>query len=216
MSKVLSIVGMGAGISKAVADRFAREGFTLAMIARNEGRLSLLQELYEKELIYSRYYVADAGEAESLRKAFAAIQDELGPTSVLLYNASRSKKLDILQENMESLAADFNINVGGALEAAKAVIPAMKQQGQGTILLTGGGLALHPNAEHGSLSIGKAGIRSLAYLLRQSLKGTGIKVATLTVAGFVSPQSEKHTPENIAEIFWQLYQSESPDVETVL
>jgi len=215
MNKLLTIVGMGPGISKAVADRFAKEGYSLAMIARSEERLSLFQELYEKELIYSRYYVADASDAHKLQTAIESVHRDLGPTSVLLYNASRLKKVDILQETMENLSADLKVNVGGALEAVKAVLPAMKERGSGTILLTGGGLALRPNAQYGSLSIGKAGLRSLAFQLKQTLAGTGIKVATVTVAGFVSPKSPKHTPENVAEQFWQLHQSESPPTEIV-
>lgn len=216
--KILSIVGMGPGIGQAVAERFGREGFTIAMIARNIDRLQLLQELLEKQYIPSRYYVGDAADEESLQRAFINLHGELGPTDVLLYNAAKMKKVPILQESVDSLAADFRINAGGALLAVKAVLPEMEHRGSGTILLTGGGLALQPHPDYGSLSLGKAALRSLALQLHQALRDGPVKVATLTIAGFVTPNSKTHTPQAVAEALWRLHQTPKAalDAETVL
>lgn len=216
--KILSIVGMGPGIGQAVAERFGREGFTIAMIARNIDRLQLLQELLEKQYIPARYYVGDAADEESLQRAFINLHGELGPTDVLLYNAAKMKKVPILQESADSLAADFRINAGGALLAVKAVLPEMEQRGSGTILLTGGGLALHPHPDYGSLSLGKAALRSLALQLHQALRDSPVKVATLTIAGFVTPGSQTHTPQAVAETLWRLHQTPKAalEAETVL
>ena len=63
----------------------------------------------------------------------------------------------------------------------------------GGLVLTGGGLALEPSPEYLSLSIGKAGIRTLALSLFESLKEKGIHVATVTVAALVSPGSKDAT-----------------------
>lgn len=213
-NKIISIVGMGPGISHAVAERFGREGFTIAMIARNIDRLQLLQELLEKQDIPARYYVGDAADDESLQRAFINIHGELGPTDVLLYNAAKLKKVPILEESSDSLAADFRINTGGALEAVKAVLPDMRRRDRGTLLFTGGGLALTPHPDYGSLSLGKAALRSLAFQLHQALSETPIKVATLTVAGFVSPDSATHNPAAIADVFWRLHQTPKKALET--
>lgn len=206
-SKVITIVGMGPGISQAAAERFGREGFAVGMIARNVDRLQLLQELLEKQRIVSSYYAADAADLEGLQRAFINIHGELGPTGVLLYNAAKVKKVNILEESANSLAADFRVNVGGALEAVKAVLPEMEAQGAGSILFTGGGLSLRPNPDYGSLSIGKAGLRSLALQLHSLLKEKNIKVGTVTVTGFVSVESEKHTPSAVAGKFWEMHQT---------
>jgi NADP-dependent 3-hydroxy acid dehydrogenase YdfG len=55
------------------------------------------------------------------------------------------------------------VNIGGALVAAQAVAPKMEKQNSGAILLTGDGFALAPSLDFLSISIGKAGIRALAY-----------------------------------------------------
>jgi short-subunit dehydrogenase len=79
----------------------------------------------------------------------------------------------------------------------------MNERGAGTILLTGGGYSLKPNPEYLSLSIGKAAIRALTYGLFDSLKATGIHVATVTVEALVSPGSKDAAA--VAEHFWQLH-----------
>jgi short-subunit dehydrogenase len=205
MNPLLTIVGMGPGIGQGVAEKFGAEGYTVAMIARNEEKLRSFQAELQTKGIRCEYFLADAGDAAALQQAFANIRQALGDTDVLLYNAAVLKRTNLLDETMDSLAADFNVNVGGALEAVKAVLPAMQAQGEGTILLTGGGLSLNPSPLYGSLSIGKAGIRSLAGSLFAQLKNSPIKVSTVTVAGLVRPQSERHNPTAIAGEFWKLH-----------
>jgi short-subunit dehydrogenase len=79
----------------------------------------------------------------------------------------------------------------------------MEERASGAILLTGGGLALAPNADYLSLSIGKAGIRTLAIGLFEPYRKKGIHVATVTVAALVLPESKEAAP--VAEHFWRLY-----------
>jgi len=80
----------------------------------------------------------------------------------------------------------------------------MRASGKGTILFTGGGLALHPNPQVASLSVGKAAIRNLAYSLGAELELEGIQVATVTIAGYVKPGTH-FDPDLIAETYWQLH-----------
>ena len=90
----------------------------------------------------------------------------------------------------------------------------MKDQGAGRILLTGGGLALHPNAQAASLSLGKVAIRSLAFMLAQELRGTAIRAATVTICGYIQTGSY-FDPQRIAEVFYQTSLSDKTDAEIV-
>ncbi len=80
---------------------------------------------------------------------------------------------------------DFHTNVVGAVVCAQLAAPAMRAQGHGTILFTGGGFAHEPSAPYASLSADKAALRSLTYSLAQELGGHGIHVATVTVYGLL-------------------------------
>ncbi|MDX1991324.1 MAG: SDR family NAD(P)-dependent oxidoreductase [bacterium] len=201
VDKVCVVVGAGPGIGLAVAKRFAREGYRPVLVARRVSELGN----YAAEVGSNAYTVAaDAGNPVSLREAFSEIAVRVGKPEVLVYNAAavHDGKPSILE--VDSLIADFRVNVGGALVAAQQVIGYMREAKRGTILLTGGGLALNPAPTYASLAIGKAGLRSLAYSLAGELEPDGIHVATVTVAGFVQ-KGTYFDPDSIAEVYWTLH-----------
>ncbi|MBA3471522.1 MAG: SDR family NAD(P)-dependent oxidoreductase [Herpetosiphonaceae bacterium] len=203
MSKpVCTIVGAGPGISLAVAERFAREGFQIALIAR---RAAALDE-YVRQLggsATAHGFVADAGDEQALIGAFDAIH-QLGPTAVLVYNASAGHAGSPLTLAAADLIADFKVSVVGALVATQQVVPHMQASGRGTILLTGGGLALNPYPAYAALAVGKAGIRNLSFSLAAELAPARIHVATITIDGFVQPNTPL-APDVIAEGYWRLH-----------
>lgn len=202
--KILTIVGMGPGISNSVAEKFAKEGFAIAMIARNEKRLADYKSKFDKSGIESFYSAADAGEESSLKKAFENIHNKFGMTDVLLYNVFSFREGKPMDLKYEDVIYDFKVNVAGALVSAQIVLPSMLEKKEGTILFTGGGLAIEPFPLYTSLAIGKAGIRNLSHSLYADLKPKNIHAATVIVTGFVKPDT-KYAPGLIAEEFWKLY-----------
>lgn len=215
MAKLFAIVGMGDGMGLAIARRFAREGFAIAMMARNAAKLQAFRAMLQAEGYEAHDFAADAGEEASLQSAFASIQTQLGDPEVLVYNAATPKMESVLNETMETLAIDFKINVAGALAATKAVLPAMQAKGQGTILFTGGGFAMYPSLDFGSLSLGKAGIRSLAKMLAEALEADGIRVGTITICGIVKPEDDKYNPDRVAENYWDFHSNSASESEIV-
>jgi short-subunit dehydrogenase len=210
---VCIIVGFGPGVGFGVAQAFAREGFTLALLSRDPDRhAGLLADLrgagFEAVAI-----AADAGDEASLTAAIARSERELGPTGVLIYNAVAPTFLQPTALSVEKLVADFRVNVAGALAAALAVVPGMKERGCGTILFTGGGWALQPWDGAASPSIGKAGIRSLAYTLAQELSARSIHVGTVTITGQVA-EGTHFSPAKIAEAYLQLHRQSADQFET--
>lgn len=210
--KIAVVVGVGEGIGLAVARRFGREDFRLALIARRMDALQGYVEELRQNGIDAHAFPADAGDAESLVETFVGIKANLGSPEVLVYNAvavvpGMPSALDVKQSE-----ASFRVNVSGALVAAQQVIPDMLAKKSGTILFTGGGLALNPNPNYAALAIGKAGLRSLAYSLGAELEPEGIHVATVTIAGFVQ-QGTHFDPDKIAEKYWELHTQSSGNWE---
>jgi NAD(P)-dependent dehydrogenase (short-subunit alcohol dehydrogenase family) len=82
----------------------------------------------------------------------------------------------------------------------------MQQQRRGTILFTGGGYSQWPSQAYASVSIGKAGLRSLALSLAEALQGTGIHVNTITIYDTIQEGSGKYSPARIADEFWKVHQ----------
>jgi short-subunit dehydrogenase len=204
MKKVCTIVGAGPGISMAVARRFAREGYTVVLIARRVEKLGKFMEELQHEGNGAYAYSADAADFTALTRVFREIHHQINPTDVLVYNVVAPRESSPSVLDAEKLVQDFRVNVAGALVAAQQVIPHMKAQRQGTILFTGGGLALDPHPKYASIAVGKAGIRNLSFSLAAELESAGIHVATVTIAGIVRPGTSLD-PDRIAEEYWRLH-----------
>jgi short-subunit dehydrogenase len=203
-SKVCAIVGMGSGVGAAVARRFGAEGYCVAMISRNAGKL----ERYEHELaargVTAQGFVADAGSDESILAAFNAVRTSLQPPDVLVFNASVPRVGAPSALDPEALAADLRIGVLGALIAARAVLPAMRAAGRGSLLFSGGGLAMEPVAAASSLSVQKAALRNLVFSLHQELSPAGVHAAVVTIAG-VLREGSLLDAARVADTFWTLH-----------
>lgn len=183
---------------------FSKERYTLALVARNPGKLADNAQTLASNGAIAQTFTADAGDETSLTQAFAKIQAGLGDPEVLVYNAAAFTPGKPSSLTVDRLVADFRVNVAGALVAVQQVLPAMQANGKGTILLTGGGLALSPFAAVSSLAIGKAGIRSLAFSLAQELGDSGIHVGTVTICGTVEAGTH-FDPDTIAESYLALH-----------
>lgn len=206
------IIGYGAGIGAAVARAFGREGFSLALVARDAAKLAAASTELAEQGHAAAGFAADAGDAASLTAALEAARARFGDPGVLIYNVATWRPGPVLASSADDLLADFRICVAGALVAVRLVVPAMRARGTGSILFTGGGFALFPSPVAPSLSIGKAGIRSLALMLAQELAPAGIRVGTVTVMGQVKPGT-RFDPDRIAARFVELHHGR-PDPAT--
>ena len=120
---LIAIVGMGPGVSAAVARRFGRERFEVAAIARRADALKAQTDA----LADAHGYVADAADPSSLAAALARVAADHGVPSVLVYNAAAMRYKPLAQLSADELNADLRISIGGALAAAQAVLPAMRE-----------------------------------------------------------------------------------------
>jgi len=208
MKKSILIIGAGTGLSTGIAEKFGAEGFVISLISRNAANLENIKNELSAKGIEVNYAVADAGNAEQLTAAINGLTVQSEGFDAVLYNAAVLKAKDIMEESSAILVEDFTINVANAFHSLKVTYPALRKK-KGAFLLTGGGLGVSPSADYGSLSIGKAGVRSLAFQLNERLGDEGIYVGLLTVAGFINPQSETHSPAVLAKLFWKLYTERS-------
>lgn len=202
MSIFLSI-GTGPGMGIATARRFAQEGFRVILSARNEGRVQALADGLKAEGFDAEALVVDASNTAAVAKLVAEVEEHYGPIDVLHYNAANLRKSDIAAQPTDTFVPDLAVNIGGALAATQAILPAMAKRTAGTILHTGGGFALYPSPDFLSLSIGKAGIRALVLGLFESAKAQGVHIGTVTVAANVAPDSKE--ADAVAEHFWKLH-----------
>ena len=207
--KTLLIIGAGLGISHSTAQRFAKEGFRIILAGRDQQNAAGLVDTLRQQGTEVSYHSLDATNVEQLNQLIDALEAEYGQLDVVHYNAGNVRHQTIEEQPAESFIADLNVNIAGAMVAAKRAFSFMKKRQAGTILLTGGGFALQPHPEFLSISIGKAGIRALTQGLFDAFKAENVHIATVTVAGFISPATKE--ADAVAEHLWQLHQQERAD-----
>jgi NAD(P)-dependent dehydrogenase (short-subunit alcohol dehydrogenase family) len=201
MAPLAVVVGAGPGLGLAVAERFAREGFRLALVARSPDRLDLSALPASAETLL---VAADVSDERALRDGFARIRTGAGDADVLVYNASSFVPAKPSELPYDAFLTGLRIGVGGALVAIQEVVPAMRAAGRGTILLTGSGVALKASAGSAALAAQKAALRSLAYTAADELAPHGIHVATVTIRGVLAAGTY-FDPVLVAEQYWRLH-----------
>lgn len=201
-------IGSGPGMGLATAERFAREGFRLVLASRSLEKAQALVDQLKAKGYQAEARTVDAADPAKVAALVAETESQCGAIDVLHYNAANLRQASIHSQPSDTFVNDLAVNIGGALAAVQAAAPKMQAAKKGTILLTGGGFALHPHPDYLSLSIGKAGIRALTLGLFESFKEEGIHIATVTVAMFVNPGSKE--AQDVGEQFWLLH-SQAPE-----
>jgi short-subunit dehydrogenase len=176
------------------------------MISRTEESLKGYQAELAALNITSFYAAADVSNEEELVRALGKLKEAMATVSVLQYNAVDYRMVPVMEETAATLTNGFKISVANALTAVKFLLPTLEEN-KGAVLFTGGGTALHPYAGMSSISLGKAGLRNLAFQLNEVLKEKGVYVGTLTICNMISEESATHNSTILATKFWELNES---------
>lgn len=219
MSKVIVIVGYGPGTATSVAERFGAEGFSLALVARNEERLATAVSELRARGITSFAFPADAGDPASIRAAIARVRSQMGPITVLDWNAYGGLEVGDLLAADPGVPHVFDVAVFGLLAATEEALPDLKQSESGAILVSNGGFGevsplmdqVAASQHFMGIAISSAAKHKLVGLLAARLKAEGVYVGEVMVHGTVraagSDDSNSIDPSIIAQEFWRLYQS---------
>jgi NADP-dependent 3-hydroxy acid dehydrogenase YdfG len=223
MSKTIVVVGFGPGISTAVAEKFGAEGFSVALVARNAGRLDAGVQALKAKGVTAAAFPADAGDPASIRAAIAAARAELGPVTVIHWNAySGSDMGDLMVVDPAAVKGVFDVAIVGLLAAVQAALPDLKSAGDGAVLVTNGAFgelnpmidAMATNMKTVGVALANAAKHKLVGLLAERLKGDGVYVGEVMVAGAVKGTAFASGGDGIessaiANQFWDLYRGRS-------
>ncbi|RPE47108.1 NADP-dependent 3-hydroxy acid dehydrogenase YdfG [Streptomyces sp. Ag109_O5-1] len=198
------IVGVGPGLGLAVAHAFARDGNPVVLFGRGAERLEEYASGLVSEGHTASAYQVDAADPEALQAALVRAADELRAPEVLVYNAALLSPDKPTGLEPQDFARALAVNVTGAMVAARTVLPLLPD-GQGSLLFTGGGLALDPSPDYSSLSVGKAALRAYVQSFYKQQRGTDVHVTTVTVAGYIGGGDPRFTPEALAAAYLDLH-----------
>jgi NAD(P)-dependent dehydrogenase (short-subunit alcohol dehydrogenase family) len=221
MSKAILVCGYGPGISAAVAEKFAAEGFAVGLVARNRERLEAGVKALERKGVKAGAFPGDLGDAASVRDLVQRAREALGPLTVIHWNAYGSGGGDLLQADKKEIDGVLDVALSGFLSAVRTALPDLKaQKGTSAVLATNGGLgyfnpaidkmAVEWNAM--GLAVANAAKHKLVGMLSHKLAPEGIYVGEVVVLGTVKGTAFDRggatiEPSRIADKFWELYQA---------
>lgn len=221
MGKTIVVVGFGPGISTAVAERFGSSGFSVALVARNEEKLAAGVRALNAKGIDAAAFRADASDPAAIRAAVGKARGAFGPITVLQWNAYGGAEAgDFLTADAATLRGVFDVAVVGLVAAVQEALPDLRKTKEGAILVTNGAFGdINPqtdeyavNLKAMGLALANAAKHKLVGLLAQRLKGEGVYVGEVMVAGTIkgSAWDQGNTSlaaTTIANKFWELYQA---------
>ncbi len=200
MQKRLAIIGGGPNLAMQTARRFGREGWEVFLGARDEGRLATQKTDLTDAGVGAHALPVDATDSKQVQDFVATIEDRHGPIDVLNYNAAVIRHAGIMEQPAEAVVSDLMTDVGGAFFALQAVLPRMRDRKAGTVILSGGGLAVDPWPGLLTLSVGKAGLRALALALGKDPELADIHIVHAVLAAAITPEAGSQ----IADLYWGL------------
>jgi NAD(P)-dependent dehydrogenase (short-subunit alcohol dehydrogenase family) len=228
MKKVIVIFGYGPGISNAIARKFGKEGFSVALVSRNRERLDAGVAALGAEGIDAAAFTADAGDPAAIRRAIDDARDKLGPITVIEWTAYGLGASDVTKASETELRGLFDVPILGLTTAIQAALPDLKQSKEAAVLVTNGGLGLFdPKVDQVGvewnvmgLSIANSAKHKLVRLLSHKLKPEGIYVGEVVVVSTVKGTAFDTGAGTldaalVAEEFWKLYSAREKTSSTV-
>lgn len=217
MSGVIVVGGYGPGISDAVARRFGREGFAVALVGRSEERLAKACASLEQQKIRAKPFKCDLGDTDAVRTMLARVRSSLGPISVVHWNAYPSGAGDLTTATPAEVHAVFDVAVHGLVACVQDALPDL-EKAKGAVLVTGGGLAKdNPSVDSTAVSwnamglaLAKATQHKLVGLLHHKLAAKGVYAGEVMVLSLVKGTAFDRgnatlEPDAVGERFHQLY-----------
>ena len=197
-SPVAVVTGVGPGTGAALARRFARGGYAVAMLARDRTRLTSL----EREIAHSRAYPCDVTDETQLDATVAAIRAELGAPKVLIHNAVGGAFGSFLEIDPQVLNRNFQVNTMALLYLAQRLAPAMVAAGEGAIIATGNTSAFRGKANFAGFAPTKAAQRILAEAIAREIGPKGVHVAYVMIDAVIDLEwTRKRWPDAPDDFF---------------
>ncbi len=181
------ITGGSSGIGEATAFEMAKSGHCFYLTGRNEERLQKIVTELHSLGCEAHYGVGDVADEKIAEQMFSEIKQKLGGVDVLLANAGVGHFGNLEDLSLDQYDSQFNTNVRGVFLWMKMVLPLMKGQNSGQIIVTSSSLGLKTSARCSLYASTKHAVQAMVWCLREELKGTGVKAATINPGSVDTP-----------------------------
>ncbi|MEH2322471.1 MAG: SDR family NAD(P)-dependent oxidoreductase [Nostoc sp.] len=180
MATTALIVGAGSGLSASLARLFAKEGFTVALAARQIEKLTQLSTE-----IGAVNFAADASKPDEVEQLFIDIDNKIGSPNIVVYNPSYRVRGSLVDLDPGEVAKTLEVTAYGGFLVAQAATKRFLQLGGGAIFFTGASASVKGYAQSAPFAMGKFALRGLAQSIARELAPKNIHVAHFVIDGVI-------------------------------
>jgi NAD(P)-dependent dehydrogenase (short-subunit alcohol dehydrogenase family) len=204
------IVGVGAGLSAALARLLSKNGYRVALAARNADKLKALAAETGADI-----FAADASDPRAVVDLFAKVTNAIGSPELVIYNASYRTRGPFVDLDPAEVARSIAVSAYGGFLVGQQAAKAMLPHGRGTIFFTGASASVKGYAQSAPFAMGKFALRGLAQSMARELAPHGIHVAHAVIDGGIRSASRQDPadkpdslldPDAIAQSYLHLIQ----------
>lgn len=187
MKPVCMVIGAGAGIGGTVGARFARGGYHTVLCRRtDQDGLDKLVAGIEAEGGSASGFLLNVVEPQAIEDRIAAVEADIGPVEVLVYNVGAQIGTRALPEtSLKAFERCWQMACFGLFRAAQSLTPGMVARGKGTILVTSATAAMRGNSGQHAHAAAMGARRMLCQTLNAEFASRGVHVAHILVDGAV-------------------------------
>lgn len=218
-----AIVGAGPQLGLAIARTFGSQGHNVALIARNRTKLDDMTGKLAADGITAAAFPADVLDRDALTRALRDAAAHFGGIDVLEYSPVGGLDSTVLTIPSATEPAqvqhEMEFQLYGAIAATRAVLPAMRTSGAGTLLYTTGAGSIDPVPQVGNVNAAAAALRNWAINLHKELADSGVQAAhvgiDVSIGTSVIPGFPTAQPEEISPVYWELHTTHRDEAERV-
>lgn len=202
-NKTIIITGGSSGAGKELADRLAKAGAHLAIIARDQGKLDATTAELRKNTSTDQQiagFSCDVTDPEAVESTIARIAETFGPPQILINSAGILREGYFENQGLETFREVMDINFFGALHCIKAVLPYFIEARGGRVVNIASVAGLMGVFGYTAYCASKHALIGLTSSLRAELAPKNIRFHVVCPPEFESPMVEGlagRTPENI-------------------
>jgi NAD(P)-dependent dehydrogenase (short-subunit alcohol dehydrogenase family) len=193
---IVLITGAGRGIGKAIAELFAEQGYSVALVSRTLIEVETVATTIINNGGTARAFVCDVGSSQQVERLISEVNQALGTISILINNAGVAPSTKLEATTNELWEKTIATNVSGAFFLSRAVLPGMRSLGRGQILSIASTAALQGYAYTAAYTASKHALLGLTRALAAELQKQKIAVNALC-PGFVRTNIVRESVKNI-------------------
>lgn len=187
------ITGASSGIGQALAEEFARHGWSLALVARREPEVRDWARALALPQGRVGVYAADVRDPQGMADAAAACLAAQGLPDVVIANAGISVGMDTAErEDLDVMRDTLATNVTGMATTFHPFVGAMRERGRGTLVGIASVAAIRGLPGHGAYCASKAAVVAYCESLRGECRASGVKVVTLLPGYIATPLTARN------------------------